>query len=243
MDSSCFVDIMSDSSNFSDFDTSSSDPDTLNPENFFLEMSSNSIIKIPKIIMRIFNDQPITNDDIHTHMGNNEWKIVNMTMPDLRPFIKKYYPTIQQYYDSLVDVQDKCSLFIAIWMYIKGGIYINSIYRLKSSFTSLIENLPIADIYLSLDDQNQISTDLIVTKPKSNFWLDVINEMMHNHYPISTILTDVSNRGYNIRFIPKRNNNLESVLDEINPQSHYSYAVWIIILIVIIILIYIWLFT
>ena len=108
------------------------------------------------------------------------WNCLKFTPKQQYKFISLHFPDHINKYRKLKNKLFKRRYFICLYLYIKGGVYIDNKYKLKTSFESLFEKD--ADIYfLTIDDNNQcnknvrISWDFFACRPHCEFWLSLLS--------------------------------------------------------------------
>lgn len=137
--------------------------------------------QIPKLIMQTWKTKDVPEhwkespESISKKMKS--WKHILMTDEDNRNFVKKHFPEFIPYYDSFKYPIQRVDAVRYMWLYVNGGIYLDLDIAVNKNLEKLLKcNY---DFYL-VQSSNVYSTytnAFMISKPKVDFWLDVIEEM------------------------------------------------------------------
>lgn len=114
-------------------------------------------------------------DLIAYHMPH--WKQYNPNETERREFVAKFFPERITLYDNYKHEEQKVNLFVYLWIYINGGIYVSSDYELIKSIEPILDSAPTSDSYFMFDSERYISPKFFASQPFSAFWIDVVNLM------------------------------------------------------------------
>lgn len=174
-----------------------------------------------------------------------EWNKLEFTQQTQIDFINKYFPDRVGLYNKLKYPKERELLFVYLWLYMNGGVYIN---RDCSNINDIIKQTDVEDLYFILDADKYISTDILISRPFCEFWIDVIEtidkrkDIIYNserehidnvvgkilltdlieeyiQYPVSykyKIITNNLNGNYDETIIP--------ILDDVKRNENMSYA-------------------
>lgn len=129
-------------------------------------------LSIPKLIFQCTSDRNFIVDK--TTPG---WTYKIFTHVQQRKFIRKIFPKKLALYDKYKYFQQKTDLFVYLFLYTHGGVYISENYKLNKSLEFILANSSTSDIFFVLDKDRYVNTDFIISKPFCNFWLDVVDEL------------------------------------------------------------------
>lgn len=191
-------------------------PYTFNPEIIPSSLSNHApdhiykspTVAIPKKILQIKYQE-------HSHSSINkylpDWNHTLIIEKNQQTeFISRFFPDKMALYHSYKHPDQKDNLFIYLWLYMYGGIFISTDYGVTRSLESLLGTfVDISDIYFILDAERYITPKFIITRPFCSFWIEVINLMekrCHHHYQTTQeeidrntgrgLLTDVTQETY-----------------------------------------------
>jgi len=150
-----------------------------------------STVLVPKNILRTIGER-----DKEEDKGGKEkmidWKYWEFTAKEQKEFIERYYPDRIKLYKKYKIEQEKTNLFIYLWMYMNGGIYIGPGYEILKSLDNIIEKTGETDIYLTKDVDRYISAEFFGSKAFCGFWLEVIEGMeKRKEYKYNTIKEEI----------------------------------------------------
>lgn len=160
-----------------------------NPRASDLLMASvSSLIPIVNIPRKIFqlgsNDKTSNRDSLINSITdrNPEWNYQHHTLDEVRETIKLYFPDMLSVYDSYNNEMQKINIGAYIYLYIYGGVYIAPNYKCTKSLDELFYTD--AEVYLTASPTYQMgyTNAFMASKPRSQFWLDVIDEAKKFHY-------------------------------------------------------------
>jgi hypothetical protein len=229
--------------------TSEFTPFTRQPYGFNPDIYKSSTLTIPRQIFQTISDpisnksklsheEPITkglsldqvetSDPIHNinyHMPH--WKYHAFTPLQQENFIAKYFPERLALYKSYKYDQQKTNLFVYLWLYVNGGVYLASNYELVKSiepvleesnnkirYDSILDSTHSPDLYFVFDYDRFISTHFIASLPFCEFWIELVNLMdkrKNHHYPTAEQEID--------------HNTGRKLLTELVEQTHYKYDI------------------
>lgn len=153
------------------------------------------------------------------------WNYNSFTNTQQEQFISKHFPEhLGLYYHYKLD-EERNNLFVYLWIYINGGLYISSEYEILKPIDIIFDSSVTADLYFTFDYERYISPKILASQPFCGFWMEVVNLMekrKNHHYPqISDqidrntgriLLTDVvAETQYKYEILPR------SLLDPYNP--------------------------
>lgn len=121
---------------------------------------------IPKKVIQCGQINKKSRQSIYNYMKDYHYTYISEE--DSIDFVKKNFPYQVELYKNIRDKTLKKKLLIYMWMYVEGGIYIDSNYE-------LVDKLDITfrkefDIYFS-------GHRLIISRPRCQLWLDFIDEI------------------------------------------------------------------
>lgn len=197
--------------------------------------------EIPKIIMQTWKTKNVPDiwkespESIKNVMTN--WKHVLMTDEENRNFVKEHFPDFLPYYDNFPYNIQRADAIRYMWLYINGGVYMDLDIAVQKNVEDLLGN---EDFYLTTSSniESSFTNSFMVSKPKVDFWLKVIEEMKkpvpswciskHMIVMYSTgpgMLTNVAKK-YNKKFgyIPAKQFNDCSVCNQDNCYSPDDYT-------------------
>ena len=138
-------------------------------------------VKIPKIIMQTWKTHTVPDhwkvspESISGLMP--DWEYVLMDNTDNRAFIEEHFPDFLPYYDDFpYDIQRADAIRYA-WLYVHGGIYMDLDFEVLHPLDELF--ISDAEVYLvhSGNVGSYVTNSFMASKPRSKFWLDVMEEM------------------------------------------------------------------
>jgi mannosyltransferase OCH1-like enzyme len=137
-------------------------------------------LEIPKIIMQTWKTKDVPEkwkeSPISIKNVMPEWKKVIMTDEDNRNFVIKHFPDFLPYYDGFEYPIQRADAIRYMWLYINGGIYVDLDIAIQKNLEEVIGN---EKFYLvtSGNLSSSFTNALMISKPKVDFWLRVIDEM------------------------------------------------------------------
>ena len=107
-----------------------------------------------------------------------DWKYVLMTDEDNRNFVKDHFPDFLSYYDNFPYNIQRADSIRYMWLYINGGIYLDLDIALQKNIEDLLGKQD-SNFYLvkSSNIDSVYTNSMMISKPKVDFWLKVIEEM------------------------------------------------------------------
>jgi mannosyltransferase OCH1-like enzyme len=150
------------------------------------------IVSIPKNIMQYGNVVNSSRDAIMNHMS--DWEYTFMTEDDAIDFIRDNFPYQLDTFLSLGNDEQKKNFITYMWLYIYGGCYIDSMFEPVTSISPLFYDE--ASLYFSTNPDNpgNVLTTFIASKPRCQFWLDLIDGIQKSKKPMWALGTYLSNR-------------------------------------------------
>lgn len=115
------------------------------------------------------------------------WNYHKYNLNDQEQFISKYFPEKLSLYRYYKHPEERNNLFIYIWLYVNGGLYVSSDYEILKPLDEILDFSNTADLYFMFDHERYISEKFIASQPFCGFWLEVINLMEKrktHRYPI-----------------------------------------------------------
>ena len=177
------------------FNSSNSDADSLkakyknynnfrgnsSSESYSFSSNDDSDVKIPKIIMQTWVDNDIPDkwkcspESIKKMMP--DWEYILMTDEDNRKFVKKHFPDFLKYYDNFPYNIQRVDSIRYMFLYIKGGLYMDLDYEILHPIDSLFTSDN--DVYLvtSGNVSSYLTNSFMASKPGCKLWLDCIEDM------------------------------------------------------------------
>jgi len=143
-----------------------------------------SSIIIPRNVFYIKRGKSDPGESLSVNMPH--WKHTTLSPNSHKDFILKYFPDKWNLYKSFDNKEEQDNLIVYLWLYLNGGVYINSDYELIKSLEPILDSMPKVDVYLMYDDERYISPKFLVSQPFCSFWMEVIDLMdkRKNHkYP------------------------------------------------------------
>lgn len=153
----------------------------LHPYTFNHDIYRSSTLSIPHNILRIIPEtkSKISNDiSVLYHMPH--WKYFEFTTSQQKNFISKYFPERMGLYKTYTLEEEKNHLFIYLWLYMNGGVYIGPEYELLKSIESLLDDATDSnpsDLYFMFDEERYISPKFLASQPFCDFWIEAVNLM------------------------------------------------------------------
>jgi len=135
---------------------------------------------IPKIIMQTWKTKEIPEkwkkSPISIQKYMKDWKYILLTDKDNSKFVKKYFPDFYETFKNFPYEIQKADAIRYMFLYVKGGIYMDLDHYLKKSLEKLITN---KITFMEYESVNGIMfTNSFIISPKRHpFWLKVIREM------------------------------------------------------------------
>lgn len=142
-------------------------------------------LSIPKRIMQTWKDNDVPDrwksspKSIQNHMS--EWRYKLMTDKDNREFVQRYFPDFLGTYDAFPHPIQRADAIRYMYLYIKGGIYMDLDYEVQRPLDDLFESS--SDLYFveSGNVGSYITNSFMACKPRHPIWLSVIEEMKKGH--------------------------------------------------------------
>ena len=107
---------------------------TLDPLN--LNMKEVYDGSLPRHILRL-------NSGEFSYLDN--WNIINVNKSQRHNFISKYFPDRINLYDSYKHEEERDNLFVYLWLYMNGGVYVSSLYEIIKPLDDVLSNK--SDLY------------------------------------------------------------------------------------------------
>jgi hypothetical protein len=155
----------------------------------FLGNTSVSITGIPRtiIVPFFYRTSNETTLSIQTHAPN--WTCISMSPVESVEFVSTHFPQhLSLFRGRTLTENDESYLIGLMWMYVHGGMYL----RDGCEITSPIDDFFYSDnqIYLIWDDDlgqpGYVSRDVFASVPHHPFWLEAIENQIHNLNPSTT---------------------------------------------------------
>lgn len=130
---------------------------------------------IPKNILQIRHKgtSKKSGNSIRQYMPN--WNYILFDRSSQKEFIRKYFPSNLSQYKAYKNQECKDLYFVYMYLYIHGGIYIDSTYELTKSLESLFDSFPSSDLYFFHDMDRYISHKFIACQAFCDFWLQLLS--------------------------------------------------------------------
>lgn len=138
------------------------------------DIYGDSMLSLPKNILRLIPQEKRLKDiSVPYHMPH--WKLHEFSPSQQRDFIVRYFPDYIELYNK--QSQEQAHLFVYLWMYMNGGIYIGPEYELTKSLDLIFNNVPYSDLYFMFDSKTHVSTEFFASQPFCNFWMEAIDHI------------------------------------------------------------------
>ena len=148
-------------------------PYTFNPDIY-----KRSSFSIPHNILRtVPRAHSKTAKDISVQYHMPHWNYVEFDHTEQRKFIGRYFPERLELYKKYTREEEQTYLFVYLWLYMNGGVYIHPDYELLKSLESILDATPSADLYFTFDQDRYISPRFLASQPFCQFWIDAVNLM------------------------------------------------------------------
>lgn len=143
--------------------------------------SGNKKVTIPKIIMQTWK-----NNDVPPHWRPSvesikkympDWEYVLMTDDDNRNLIKQHFPDFLPYYDKFPYPIQRADACRAVFLYLRGGIYMDLDFELLHPLDDLFTSNNDAYFVCSGNIGSCVTNSFMASKPGHPFWLNYIEEM------------------------------------------------------------------
>ena len=190
-----------------------------------------SSLSIPRKFIQTFSE------DKQRSLNNNmpHWTYYNPTPTHQEQFISKHFPERLPLYHHYKHTEEKNNLFIYLWIYVNGGLYISSDYEILKPIDDILDTASTADLYFMFDHERYISPKLFASQPFCGFWMEVVNlmEKRKNHHYIylqdqinkntgRELLTDVANETqYKYEILPRSSLDPYTPCDTIYNKDSY----------------------
>lgn len=138
-------------------------------------------VKIPKIIMQTWKNNVIPKKWKTSPQSIEElmpdWSRVLMTDEDNRKFVQTHFPDFLPYYDAFPYNIQRADAIRYMWLYVHGGIYMDLDFEVLHPLDQLFTSD--SEVYLvnSGNVGSYVTNSFMASKPRSAFWLKVIEEM------------------------------------------------------------------
>lgn len=137
-------------------------------------------MKIPKIFMQTWKDNNIPGHWQESPASVKrlmpDWEYILMTDEMNRDFVKEYFPDFLETYDNFPYPIQRADAIRYMWLYIKGGVYMDLDIVLNKSLEPLFED---KEVYLvpSGNISYWYTNAFMASVPGCSFWLECIEEM------------------------------------------------------------------
>ena len=135
---------------------------------------------VPKIIMQTWKNKEVPDIWKESIQSIKEimpdWKHVLMTDEENRNLVKEHFPDFLSYYDNFPYPIQRADAVRYIWLYLYGGIYMDLDIAVQKDLSPILGN---EDFYLVTSGNigTSFTNSFMISKPKVDFWLQVIEEM------------------------------------------------------------------
>ena len=114
------------------------------------------------------------------------WNYHSFTPSQQEQFISKYFPERIGLYRHYKLKEERDNLFVYLWLYINGGLYVSSEYEILKPLDIILDSSIAADLYFMFDHERYISPRVLASQPFCGFWMEAVNLMekrKNHHYP------------------------------------------------------------
>lgn len=138
-------------------------------------------VKIPKVIFRTCwsHDIPekwrLSGESIQTLMP--DWENILMDDDENREFVEKHFPDFLPYYDAFPHNIQRADAIRYMFLYVYGGLYIDLDFEILNPLDELFTTDNEVYLVKSGNIGSYYTNSFMASKPKSKFWLEVIEEM------------------------------------------------------------------
>ena len=156
---------------------------SIHPYTFNPDIYRSSTLSIPRNILRTISENQskyVKDLSVRYHMPN--WNHFEFNPSQQKEFVIRYFPEWMGLYKKYTNDEERNNLFVYLWMYINGGVYISSDYELLKSIEDILDTnerdkeSP-ADLYFMFDDERYISPKFFGSQPFCGFWMEAVNLM------------------------------------------------------------------
>jgi mannosyltransferase OCH1-like enzyme len=136
---------------------------------------------IPKIIMQTWKTTQVPDhwktspESVKTYMP--DWKYVLMTDETNRQFVQDNFPDFLNTYDNFEYPIQRADAIRYMWLYINGGVYMDLDFELTKPLDPLFQSNNEVYLAFSANVGSVFTNAFMASKPRSNFWLEVLDEM------------------------------------------------------------------
>lgn len=165
-----------------------SHPYTFNPDIY-----QPSFLYIPRNLFQTIPETLTPNTKKHRHSIDSSisyhmphWNYQSFTPSQQKQFISKYFPERLKLYNHYTLEEERTNLFVYLYLYINGGLYISSEYEILKPLDAVLDSSITADLYFMFDHDRYISPRVLASQPFCGFWIEVVNLMekrKNHHYP------------------------------------------------------------
>lgn len=167
------------------------------------------MVSIPRNILRpVPNKKGSRVKDISVPYHMPDWKYSEFTPSEQEEFMTKFFPNRMTLYKKISNDKERIMLFVYLWMYKNGGVYISSNYEVIKSLDSLF--VTVSDLYFTFDQDRYISSDFFASQPFCEFWMELVDVIANRHknnprdISSRTLLTKISETThYKLEIIPR----------------------------------------
>lgn len=162
----------------------------LYPYTFKKDLYKSNNFIIPRHVFQI-QSKGSERSKISINLNMPNWKYFIFSGSEQQEFISKFFPEKISMYRSYAYKEQKDNLFIYLWLYMNGGVYIASDYQLMKPLDSLLDGMG-SGLYFTYDKEKHISTKFFASAPFCDIWLKIINKMEKlKNIPRSTIREEI----------------------------------------------------
>lgn len=141
---------------------------------------------IPKIIMQTWKTHDIPDkwkpsvESIRKYMP--DWEHIVMSDEDNREFVSQYFPDFLPYYDAFPYPIERADAIRYMWLYVKGGLYLDLDIELSGSLEPLLSN---GDIFFAYSGNvgSSFTNSIMASRPHHPIWLEFIEMMKKRVIP------------------------------------------------------------
>lgn len=144
--------------------------------------------RIPKLVMQTWKTKDVPEQWKAGYASisrlNPSWNHVLMTDEDNRNFIVENFPQYLSLYDGFEYNIERVDFVRYAWLYVKGGVYIDLDYEMYAPFEEIIDMGPQdGNVYLLDGSAYQSTNAFMISEPKCEFWLRVMEEIAKDNVP------------------------------------------------------------
>lgn len=150
----------------------------INPRDTDVIMTKiNALIPLVSIPKKAFRIGGCGNSDRSFSDNNPGWEYHCYSIENVRETIVESFPDMIHFYDSMTTDQERINIGSYIYQYLFGGVYLAQNIEVTRSFDDLFYFD--SEVYLTQSPSypNAYTNSFMASKPKSKFWLDVLDEV------------------------------------------------------------------